>query len=50
MAIGLMLTLKQTFKQAGKLYEDAKARFRFAAPMATFMTLIVLLFIKLYVN
>lgn len=50
MAIGLMLTLKQTFKQAGKLYEDAKAKFRFAAPMATFMTLIVLLFIKLYVN
>lgn len=50
MALGLVLTLKSTFKQAGKLYADPKARIRFAIPMATLMTLIVLLFIQLYVN
>ncbi len=50
MALGLILTLKSTFKQAGKVYEDAKAKVRFAAPMAIFYTAIVLLFIQLYVN
>ncbi len=50
MAVGLALTLKSTFKQAGKLYEDPKAKFRFAVPMAVLMTLIVGLFIQLYVN
>ncbi len=50
MAVGLILTLKSTFKQAGKVYEDPKARIRFASPMAVLMTLIVMLFIQLYVN
>ena len=50
MAIGLILTLQSTFKQAGKLYEEPRAKFRFAVPMAVMYTLIVALFIQLYVN
>lgn len=50
MAIGLALALKATFKQAGKLYSNAKESIRFAAPMAIFMTGIVILFVQLYAN
>jgi hypothetical protein len=50
LALGLGLTLKSTFKQAGKLYENPMAKVRFSAPMAVFYTAIVLLLINLYVN
>ncbi len=50
LALGLVLVLKSVFKQAGKLYEDQKAKIRFAIPMAGLMTLIVLVFVRLYVN